>query len=452
MIGSAPGLSTGAYGLLHERGPDAVVAEVGDPGAADVVVGRRVSDWNGAVRALAAVLAEGALGVLVVDRGGRRRARRALKAAGLTARAEVLLHPSGDRPVRLASLDRDVLVRPGRRARGVRGALLRALPLGVVARLRATALVVERGGSRSYGAWLEALVPDADPRRVIAERTDARAGVLTVWPARGPEPTAFVKVGAVDAEARALETVAPGAASAGVGVPRVLGRSVSALATTPLGGSPAALRVAERPESLGEVAGRIVAWLARWHERTAAPRRWAAADTERYVVRPLDVLDGLLAPSYEVWLRARADAFEGEVAPFAPAHGDLTLANVLLDGETVGVIDWEEATEAAPPLVDLPYALADAAAARQRYADRPAAFSALFGPGGADAELASALLARATADLAIEPAALSLSFHACWLHHAANDVRRDVSGRPFVRIAAAVAADPERYDPFLQAR
>ena len=48
-------------------------------------------------------------------------------------------------------------------------------------------------------------------------------------------------------------------------------------------------------------------------------------------------------------------------------------------------------------------------------------------------------------------AALSVAFHACWLHHAANDVLRDVPGRLFVAIAAAVAADPARYDPFTDA-
>jgi hypothetical protein len=199
---------------------------------------------------------------------------------------------------------------------------------------------------------------------------------------------------------------------------------------------------------MADVVARIASWLVRWHDRTATPRPWTTADTERHLVRPLEILDGLLDPSYGGWLRARAEAFESELAPFAPAHGDLTLANVLLDGPTVGVVDWEEATEDAPPLVDLPYLLADAAAAQHRYRDRPAAFASVFGPGGADAALARSVVAPLT----LGPRALSLSFHACWLHHAANDVRRDVPGRPFVAIAAAVAADPERLDPFPAAR
>ena len=443
-----------AYGLLHERGAAAVVAEPGDVRgglAADVVVAFADDEPENAARVLGGVLPDESLGVIVVPRGARRRVRRALAGARLVLRLELLALPSAARPERLLSVDRRVLavgLRAGGLARRVGSMLLTALP-GAAAAVRpgTTALVVERPGPRRYGVWLQTLVPDADPRRVIVQRS-RRDGVVALWSPTGRDPAAYVKLGAVSAEAAALERLAGPAGAAGARVPKVIGTAAQALATTAVTGRSAAAVLAARPERFSEVVERIARWLERWHARTASPRAWTSADSERYLLEPLSLVGALVTPSYADWLARRAAAFEGIETGFAPAHGDLTTANVLLDGDTIGLVDWEEATAEAPPFVDLPYALADAAAARDRFRDRPGAFERLFGSDAPDAGIAASLLARAVVERGLHPAALSLAFHACWLHHAANDVRRGVADRPFVAIAAAVAADPERYDPF----
>jgi hypothetical protein len=481
MIGGASGLSTGregggmlepgamapeeapghplrAYGLLHERAPAAVVATLDEARAglaADVVVAGAGADPESAARALDAVLAEEALGVLVVPAGARRRLLPALEGTRLALRAELLPLPATSSPERLVSLDRHVLAAAlpaGGRLRAIRAGLLRSIPgTAATARLRTVAHVVERAGPVRYGVWLQRLLPDADPSRVIVRRSRGRAGVVAVWPAARREAAGYVKLGAVRVEAAALERLAPQAASAGARVPSILALEGEALATSALAGRPASDLLAERPDRFADVATAVALWLERWHDRSAEARVWTEADTERWLLAPLAALDGLVEPSYGPWLRARAAAIEGGEVAFAPAHGDLTMANVVVDGNAIGVVDWEEATAHAPPFLDLPYALADAAAARQRYLDRPAAFAGVFGADGPDATLASSLLSRAALGRGLRPAALSLAFHACWLQHAANDVGRGVAGRPFVAVAAAVAAQPERYDPFLEA-
>jgi hypothetical protein len=206
----------------------------------------------------------------------------------------------------------------------------------------------------------------------------------------------------------------------------------------------------DQPGRFSEVVTAVALWLERWHGLAAAPRPWTAEDTQRHLLDPLATLDGLVEPAYRPWLRERAAELEGADVPLCPAHGDLTMANVLLDGDVIGVVDWETASAEALPFVDLPYALADAASARERYRDRPAAFASVFGSTGPEAMLASSLLSRAAAvGPGMRPDALAVAFHACWLHHAANDVRREVAGQPFVAIAVAIASAPEHYDPFI---
>jgi hypothetical protein len=117
------------------------------------------------------------------------------------------------------------------------------------------------------------------------------------------------------------------------------------------------------------------------------------------------------------------------------------MANVLLgDGVPIGVVDWEMAREDGLPLVDLVYAIADAAAARERYTARPEAFDEMF--GAQPATLATRLVGRQTEDLNLEPRLIRVCFHACWLHHAANEARVSPGGGPFLAILERVARAP----------
>ena len=128
-----------------------------------------------------------------------------------------------------------------------------------------------------------------------------------------------MKLGAVDLEADALERLAPAAAEAGAVVPRIVGRSSGALATSTVAGVRAADVVAAHPERLRETVGLVVSWLERWQHHTASVRPWSAADTERHLWRPLAVLDGLVEPSYRTWLGDRVAALAGERTLFAPS-------------------------------------------------------------------------------------------------------------------------------------
>jgi hypothetical protein len=121
--------------------------------------------------------------------------------------------------------------------------------------------------------------------------------------------------------------------------------------------------------------------------------------------------------------------------------------NVLVGRNGLGVVDWESAAVERFPLTDLAYAAVDAAAAAGRYEDRVSAFEDCLSSDGQHVRLVGGLLRRlATAVGATEEVA-ELSFHACWLHHAANEQRdaRVDTKRPFVAILRQVA---DRRDEF----
>jgi hypothetical protein len=170
------------------------------------------------------------------------------------------------------------------------------------------------------------------------------------------------------------------------------------------------------------------------------------------ITRPFDrtlldqeILDpaALLAPflergrEYHNWLTERCAAVAGAPTTLVATHNDLTMWNVLLDEqERLGVLDWEAAREGGLPLVDFFYAMADAVAATQSYVDRPKAFEACFSPGGIYAHAVARLLRRLRHVINISDAMAELCFHACWLHHAANEYRSNGSydPRPFFKI------------------
>ena len=150
---------------------------------------------------------------------------------------------------------------------------------------------------------------------------------------------------------------------------------------------------------------------------------------------------------YLDFLHALCGRAAGRSCPFVPVHGDLTLANVLVDERSgLGVVDWEHATDDGLPVTDLLYAGVDAVAARRRYADRPAAFAACFELDGPPSPLEQHRRRLASA-LELDEVVQRLCFHACWLHHAANESGRSTGSRrgPFVTILETIARAPERY-------
>ncbi len=160
---------------------------------------------------------------------------------------------------------------------------------------------------------------------------------------------------------------------------------------------------------------------------------------EREILSPARRLVPVLdeGTTYIDWLRRRCEQALGHTVPLVAAHNDLTMWNVLLDDDSVGVVDWVSAREQALPLGDYYYSLVDAVAATDRYKDRHAAFRRCF-----DGKEAARKGERSPFFRELTPAVQDLCFHACWLHLAANEQRCDdpANGRPFLRTAQSLAA------------
>jgi hypothetical protein len=247
-------------------------------------------------------------------------------------------------------------------------------------------------------AWLQ-----EDVRRVVI--TTSRHGATSTSVVRGPGKVAKVGAGpstvpAGLGEAAALRTLGPTAAAAGAEVPR-------ALDELELDGVPVTV------ESV--VPGRQAAETLRGHERAA--RELVARLTE--------------------WLvRWNAGTTDGTVVA---VHQDLTMTNVLLSGDALGIVDWASARPDGLPLTDFFYAALDARAAVDGYRDRGAAFRECFLGGGDWYELVGGLEGRIVDELSLTKDAADRAFHECWTHHAANEAHRG-EGTQFREVARLARA------------
>jgi aminoglycoside phosphotransferase (APT) family kinase protein len=389
-------------------------------------------------------------GIAYLVPGNSRRLRRALVAAGLQHAASLLNVPDVNRPRYLVPVgtvaERYALAGgiPASRPK-------RLLATGLGARGRAsfgpTGAVHRREAGVPLAAWL--LGADTAGSVLVAPQQGGQGAILYRFGDRpGPEAIAKVSPGADD-ELRALGLVAPGARDAGVRTP--LPVASGRLGSMPyailsfLEGSRAADLVARGEIRPDELQRRIADWLERWHRACSSVRPLTADDLERFVLSPgaRAAADG----PYLAFLEALCERAAGRSCPFVPVHGDLTLANVLVDERGgLGVVDWEHATEDGLPLTDLLYAGVDAVAARRRYADRPAAFAACFELDGPPSPLEQ-LRRRLASALELDEVVQALCFHACWLHHAANEADRSTgsSRGPFATILDAIARTPELF-------
>jgi hypothetical protein len=89
----------------------------------------------------------------------------------------------------------------------------------------------------------------------------------------------------------------------------------------------------------------VAEWLEAWNRATVRTESLGADELEREVLAPLRLLAPLLADggAYAARVRSLCARVEGRPLPRVAAHGDLTLHNLLLDGATLGVVDWEAA-------------------------------------------------------------------------------------------------------------
>lgn len=396
-------------------------------------------------------------GIAYVIPGSAIRLRRALVAEGLRS-AETVLHiPDVSRTRYLVPLG--TAAERWALAGGIAiNRRKRLLAVGLGPRGRAaigpTGAIHRRNPGHSLATWLFGL-GGADPASgsaiVALPYAETDGAILFRFPGDRQDPDAIAKVmpGAWD-ELRALREIAPSAGDAGARVPQVLASkelgSMQLVLESVVSGCAAADLVAQGKIETHELQERIATWLERWNRSCARTQPLVQGDVERFVLAP--AARASVEGSYLEFLRALGASALGASCPFVAGHGDLTLANILLaDRGPFGVIDWEHADAETLPLVDFLYAATDVVAAGRRYADRPGAFMACFSPGGAHRLSVERLRGRMATVLGLDEVVQTLCFHACWLHHAANEADRSAYSTrgPFVTILQTIATTPELF-------
>jgi hypothetical protein len=199
----------------------------------------------------------------------------------------------------------------------------------------------------------------------------------------------------------------------------------------------------------GDLQERLADWLLRWARSEASPRVLDRGDLDRLLLSPAKRLAGGSRPYLDFLEKLCARAV-GASCSFVPTHGDLTAANIVVNGSGgLGIYDWEDATMEGLPLTDFFYATADVVAAVRGYADRPGAVVSCFAADGARAQHVRRLVDGFAGALELDAVVREVCFHACWLQHASNEAVRgaDSSAKPFGAILSALAEEPARFRP-----
>jgi phosphotransferase family enzyme len=388
--------------------------------------------------------------------------RRALAAGGLRSAGTLVHIPDLARsrhvvPVGTAA-ERYALSGQLPMGRSKRFAAALALRSPWLSTLGPTGTLLRRDPAIPLAGWLFELEGSPRPAgSVLAtpSRTAAGGCVLHRFVDSEALPDAVAKVSpGAKAELHALSKIAPAAGQAGAQVPEVLGSGeiggVPLVLQTALAGRSAALLIEGRQVAPADLQARLAAWLERWGRSSAQAQALRGEHLTQRVLSPAQKLAPLVTEyaRYDEYLRALCSKAVDATCPSVPGHNDLTAANVLLDeGGDLAIVDWEEASTDSLPLMDLFYALVDAVAARESYADRPGAFASCFSAEGAHAPFVARLRSRLAQELGVDDIAQEVCFHACWLHHAANEAGRSAHSRagPFVAILQMIAGDPERF-------
>ena len=346
-------------------------------------------------------------------------------------------------------------------------ALSEAVPLSPSKRLAGRALagvgIVNRGRSshvfRRPGAapllgWLAALDSSTRPCTALIRRSWKPDGATVIHRfSDEPAPDLVVKIGHESRlEAAALRNVAPGAATASVGVPAIIDETslgdVPLLVESAVRGRLAPTELRGSPAAAASLMRAVAEWLSEWGAATVSRRSFGSGDAERHLLSKARALAGGWAGGerYLADVGALCEVCIGTELPFVAAHGDLTAANLLLGaGGSMSIVDWERASADGLPLTDLAYAMADFAAAAAGYEDRPAGYAACFEPGGSFLALARELLGTEARRLELEAPQAELCLHACWLLHADNERLNPEPGsaeRPFLEILRRFAEGP----------
>jgi hypothetical protein len=386
-------------------------------------------------------------------------AARAIRRAGLMQLDAVLAIPPWPHSAHLVPFSRGAFadvgprhLRVSRTAAGVIAWLLASrIPAYMVRRMApGCALLAARApATRRIFGWLG----EIDGREVrdatvsTTSRYDGRTA-LTMRLGDAGIPDLVVKaafdergVARLRQEREALERLGPAAAGAGAQVP-VWRASPHPwlLATGPIPGHSGDDLLAARPGRLEEIATRLAQWLLAWNSATAVNLKAPAELLAQTLAQPIArlVAAGVAPRDYGAAVTDLVGELAGRSLVGVAVHNDLTMANVLRDGPRLGIVDWESAMAVGLPLTDLWYMLVDAIA-RARGIVHARAVEA-FLRREADVPVAlTRLPAHHAACLRLDDRQSLLAFHACWLGHAHDELRRGTTNGPFAQVVRAVA-------------
>lgn len=270
----------------------------------------------------------------------------------------------------------------------------------------------------------------------FVDRDDSLSAVAKMYLAKKPFDSLI-------REAEILDRLGPSARNAGAQIPQRLSfeqiNEYPVLLQSMICGQSVASLLCSQPNRLMEIIKCLISWLEVWNRTTVVTR---PLDRE-YLEKELLTSAALLAPvlqqgdDYRNYLAARYLPLTGVSVPFVATHNDLTMWNLLLEDKgRLGVIDWESAIEQGFPFMDFFYAMTDAVTAVHGYDDRKKAFEECFALDGSYAHLVGQFLTRLRRAVHTPDEIVGLSFHACWLHHAANEYRSTGPSdpRPFLQL------------------
>ena len=227
-------------------------------------------------------------------------------------------------------------------------------------------------------------------------------------------------------ERSTVERFAPRAREAGFDVPAPhtveLPGGAYAIVTRARVGNTAAVLLRGRPARVPRLIDTLISTVEAWNLRASVPKPFASTGAARRLDEDLQALAGRIDTASA---RSAIEAAAHLVTPVSPAHGDLTMANVIVGADGITLVDWEDAVDEALPGFDAEYGLVDAAAAPDGYRDRAAA---------ARAAGVEQWRARLAATLGIPPPVARLTPVACWAHHAANELRNGGGDASFLTL------------------
>ena len=133
---------------------------------------------------------------------------------------------------------------------------------------------------------------------------------------------------------------------------------------------------------------KAMGWAREFHRRTLVDTRvidaeCLAADFETQLARVRQRAD-VSAPLRDGLVRFERtlERLRGRAWPVTAVHGDFDHGNVLVEGDKLGVVDWEDCEPAGDPFVDLAYLIFDLALVSDLGVARERRLAAFFAPGG----------------------------------------------------------------------